>query len=40
VGDIRNAYRILVRKCEGKKPLRRPRDRLEDNIRMDMRETG
>jgi hypothetical protein len=35
-----NAYRILVRKPEGKKPLGRPRHRREDNIRMDLREIG
>ena len=33
----RNAYRISVGKHEGKKPLGRPRCRLEDNIRMDLR---
>jgi hypothetical protein len=34
------AYRVLVRKPEGKRPLRRPRRRPEDNIRMDLREIG
>jgi hypothetical protein len=29
---------ILVGKPEGKRPLRRPRRRWEDNIRMDLRE--
>ena len=33
----RNAYRVLVGKTEGKGPLRRPRNRWEDNIRMDLR---
>jgi hypothetical protein len=33
-----NAYKILVEKCEGKRPLGRPRRRWEDNIRMDLRE--
>jgi hypothetical protein len=33
----RDAYRILVRKPEGKRPLGRPRRRWEDNIRMDFR---
>jgi hypothetical protein len=33
-------YRILVGKPEGKRPLGRPRRRWEDNIRMDLRETG
>jgi hypothetical protein len=40
MGEMRNAYKILVRKPEGKRPLRRPRDRWEDNIRMDVREVG
>jgi hypothetical protein len=34
----RNAYRILVGKPEGKRPLGRPRRRSVDNIRMDLRE--
>jgi hypothetical protein len=40
MGAKRNAYRILVGKPEGKRPLRRPRCRWEDNIRKDLRETG
>jgi hypothetical protein len=32
------AYRVLVAKPEGKRPLRRPRYRWEDEIRMDIRE--
>jgi hypothetical protein len=36
----RNAYRILVGKPQGKKPLRRPRRRWVDNIKMDLREIG
>jgi hypothetical protein len=39
MGEVRNAYKILVRKVEGKKPLVRPRRRWEYNIRMDLRET-
>jgi hypothetical protein len=35
---MRNAYKILVRKPAGKRPLRRYRRRWEDNIRMDIRE--
>jgi hypothetical protein len=31
-------YRVLVVKPEGKKPLRRPRRRWEDNIKMDLQE--
>ena len=33
----RNAYRVLVGKPEGKRPLGRPRRRWEDNIKMDLR---
>ena len=38
----RNAYRVLVGKSEGKRPrpIGRPRCRLEDNIKMDLRELG
>ncbi|PNF29998.1 hypothetical protein B7P43_G06210 [Cryptotermes secundus] len=36
----RNAYRILVGKPEGKRPLGRPRRRWVDNIRMNLKETG
>jgi hypothetical protein len=32
-GDNRNAYKILVGKPEGKKPLVRPRCRSVDNIK-------
>jgi hypothetical protein len=35
-----NAYKNLVRKPEGKGPLRRPRPRWEHNIKMDLREIG
>jgi hypothetical protein len=37
-GENRNAYRILVGKPEGKRPLGRAGLRWEDNIRMDLRE--
>jgi hypothetical protein len=37
---MRNAYNILVGKPERKIPLGRPRNRWEDNIRMDLRERG
>jgi hypothetical protein len=38
MGKKINTYRILVGKPEGKRPLRRPTHRWEDNIRMDLRE--
>ncbi|KAJ4449368.1 hypothetical protein ANN_00766 [Periplaneta americana] len=38
MGESRNAYRVLVGRLEGKRPLRRPRRRWEDNIKMDLRE--
>jgi hypothetical protein len=40
MGKKRNTYRILVGKPEGKRPLRRPTRRCEENIKMDLRETG
>jgi hypothetical protein len=36
----RKVYRVLVGKPEGKRPLGRPKIRLKDEIRMDLRETG
>jgi hypothetical protein len=36
----RNAYRLLVGKPEGRRPLGRPRRRWVDNIRMDLVEVG
>jgi hypothetical protein len=40
MGDIKTEYKVLVRKPEEKRPLERPRHRWEDNIRMDITETG
>jgi hypothetical protein len=37
MGEKRNAYRILVGNPEGKRPLRRPRRKWVDNIKMDLR---
>jgi hypothetical protein len=39
-GERRGAYRALVGKPEGRRPLERPRHRREDNIKMDLREVG
>jgi hypothetical protein len=36
----RGVYRVLVWKPEGKRPLRRPRRRWEDNMKMDLQEVG
>jgi hypothetical protein len=38
--EERGAYRVLVGRPEGKRPLGRPRRRWEDNIKMDLREIG
>jgi hypothetical protein len=38
--EKRNAYRILVGKPEGKRPLGRPRRRWVDNIKMNLIEIG
>jgi hypothetical protein len=40
MGEGRNVYRVLVGKPEGKRPLKRPRRRGEDGIKMDLREIG
>jgi hypothetical protein len=40
MGAKRNAYRILVGKPEGKRPLGRRRRRWVDNIKMDLIEIG
>jgi hypothetical protein len=38
MGEKRNAYRLLMGKPEGKRPLGRPRRRWVDHIRMDLGE--
>jgi hypothetical protein len=38
MGKMRNSYKNLVGKPDGTRPLRKPRHRWEDNIRMDLRE--
>jgi hypothetical protein len=40
MGERRGAYRVLVGKPDGRRPLGRPRRRWEDNIKMDLREVG
>jgi hypothetical protein len=40
MGEGRSAYRILVGRPEGRRPLGRPRLRWADNIKMDLQEVG
>jgi hypothetical protein len=40
MGEMRCVYKILVGKPEGERPLGRPRYRWEDNIKINLRETG
>jgi hypothetical protein len=40
MGENRGVYRVLVGKPEGQRPLRRPRRRWEDNIKMALQEVG
>jgi hypothetical protein len=40
MGERRGVYRVLVWKPEGRRPLGIPRRRWEDNIKMDLRESG
>jgi len=40
MGEVRGVYRVLVGKPEGRRPLRRPRRRWVDNIKMDLQEVG
>jgi hypothetical protein len=40
MGEGKGVYRVLVGRPEGKRPLGRPRRRWEDNIKMDLKDTG
>jgi hypothetical protein len=40
MGEGRGAYRVLVGRPEGNRPLGRPRRRWEDNIKIYFREIG
>jgi hypothetical protein len=40
MGESRGAYSVLVGKPERRRPLRRPRHRWKDNIKIDLREVG
>jgi hypothetical protein len=38
-GEMKNVYRMVVGKPEGKRPLKRPEYNWMDNINLDLRET-
>jgi hypothetical protein len=40
MGEGRGAYRVLVGRPEGRRPLERPRHRWEDNIKMNLQKVG
>jgi hypothetical protein len=40
MGERRGAYRVLVGRHEGSKPLGKPRRRWDDNIETDIQEVG
>ena len=40
MGEVKEMYRVLLGKPEGRIPLGRPRRRWVDNIRMDLQEVG
>jgi hypothetical protein len=40
MGEKSGAYRILVGRPNGRRPLERPRRRWEDNIKMDLQDVG
>jgi hypothetical protein len=40
MGEMRNAYKILVRKLEGKRQFARSTHKWKNNIRMDLMEVG
>ena len=40
MGDSKGVYKVLVEKPEEQRPLRRPRRRWDDNIKMDLQEVG
>jgi hypothetical protein len=40
IGERKDSYRFLVWKYEGRRPLRRPRRRWGNNIKMEFQEVG
>jgi hypothetical protein len=40
MGEIRREHKILIGKCQRQRPLERSRSRSENNIKMNLKETG
>jgi hypothetical protein len=40
MGERRNVYRVLVGKPEGRRPLKRPRRKWEDGIKIYLKKIG
>jgi hypothetical protein len=40
MGEKISAYRILIGRLDGRRPLGRPRRRWKDNIKIDLQEVG
>jgi hypothetical protein len=40
MGNRRGVYRTLVGKLHGKRPLGKPRNKWEDNIKMELQDVG
>jgi len=40
MGDTKGAYRVLVGRPDGKRPIRGPRHRLENSIKMNLQYVG
>ena len=38
--EVRSAFKVLIGKPTGQRPIGRPRCRWEDNIRMDLKQVG
>jgi hypothetical protein len=40
IEEIRNGHKMLIIKSEGKRPLQRAGHKLEDNVKVDLKEIG
>jgi hypothetical protein len=40
MGEVKNTYSILIETSEGNNPLRRPRFRWKDNVKVDIEYEG